>query len=310
MSKFLFFFFFLSSVVVYSQSFSWQGKILEEKTSKPIEYAHVIVYNDGNKLYFISDNNGFVSVFYSNSTVNDSIVVSHLSYNTILLNSKELVAKKVIELTNKTRTLDEVKIKPAKERNIIIGPKFSVFKSGAHLCSKTERVVYFPPAMYEKGILKKVEFSFSNDDIFPDKGDTVGRKMPIMLKIYARDTVNNIPEKELLKDTILFFPQKKDKKMQVDISEYGIILPSEGFYCGFASLPTEWYIAHGYFTLETMKYPLPPPVHYGFHCPNIAMTSNKKEVEKYELYEIGGHLKKWTKSTRKSTLAIRLHICD
>jgi hypothetical protein len=309
MSKFLFFFFFFSSIVIYSQSFSWQGKILEEKTSKPIEYAHVIVHNDGNKLYFISDNNGFVSIDYSNFTVKDSIVISHLSYNNILFSIKDLSAKKVIVLTNKTQTLDEIKIKPAKERNIILGTKFSMLH-GEQIFWKSQKLVYFPPKMYEKGMLKKIEFSFHNHKLFMDKGDTVGRRLPIMLKIYAQDTVNNIPGEELLKDTILLFPQKKDKKMEIDISAYEIVLPLEGFYCGFTALPGEWYVAHGYFTLETMKYPLPPPVHYGFHCPNIAMTSNKKEVEKYELYEIGGHLKKWTKSTRKSTLAIRLHICD
>ena len=309
MAKFLFSFFFLGSFAVYSQSFSWEGKILEEKTNQPIEYAHVIVHTNGSKLYFISDNKGFVSISYSKSTIKDSIIISHLSYNTVLLNPKELKNKKTLILSTKTLLLNEVEINPVKEENIIIGAKLPTFSLyDVPIFWERKRVVYFPSAMYEKGILEKIEFSFKNSDIFSDKGDTIGRKLPVMLKIYARDTVNNIPGEEILKDTIILFPQKRDEKMQIDISAYEIVLPSEGFYCGFAGFSADWHIAHGYFTYETMSYPTntKPPIN-AFHCPRMAVTMNKKDVEMYQMYQIGGHIREWTK-VNDSTLAIRLHI--
>ena len=71
--------------------------------------------------------------------------------------------------------------KSTKGKCTVIGPKFSLFE-GAGLSWGQKRVVYFPSEMYEAGTLEKIEFAFSRK-IFSEKGDTVGCKMPIMLKI-------------------------------------------------------------------------------------------------------------------------------
>ena len=163
--------------------------------------------------------------------------------------------------------------------------------------------------MYEAGILEKVEFAFFHE-IFSEKGDTVGCKMPIMLKIYTRDTVNDIQGRELLKDTIILVKQHKGKKVQIDVSKYEIELPSEGIYCGFEAFSLEWYIEHGYMSKDNWSYTTKSQAGggYALHTPILTARRNKKDI--YQNYVLGDFAKEWKNVTKmyNSTLLIRLHI--
>jgi len=99
-----------------------------------------------------------------------------------------------------TISFAELKIKPKKEKHLIIGPEIPVVTGGAQFMRCEKRVVYFPSTMYKRGMLEKIEFAFKKYS--SAKGDTIGYKMPVMLKIYARDTVKNIPGEELLQNII------------------------------------------------------------------------------------------------------------
>ena len=200
--------------------------------------------------------------------------------------------------------------KAGREECIVIGPKFSTTTSGISLSPCRKQVVYFPAEMYEQGMLEAIEFSFTKPS--SEKGDTVGNKMPILLKIYARNTEKNIPGDELLKDTIIIIPPKKNQKIKIDISKYGIVLPSEGFYCGFEAFSTDWYVKQGYLTMDNLSYQTKFPIGGNsiFHSPMIEATTNKKEVKKYQNYLLGGWAYEWTNVNEKYnlTLIIRLHI--
>jgi len=193
-------------------------------------------------------------------------------------------------------------------KRVVIGPKFPLLAGGTIIYSQ-KHVVYFPAEMYQTGILEKVEFAFSRR-LFSEKGDTVGCKMPIMLKIYARDIVNDIPGEELLKDTIILVEQHKGKKVQIDISKYGIELPSEGIYCGFEAFSTEWYIEHGYMSKDNLSYTTKSQAGggYAFHTPMLAARGNKKGI--YQNYVLGGYAKEWKNVTKmyRDTLLVRLYI--
>ena len=211
---------------------------------------------------------------------------------------------------------------PKKKEFLVIGPKNLVRKDRAGISCQRKHVVYFQAEMYKKGILEKVEFSFSSKSaLFSEKGDTIGYKMPVMLKIYARDTVKNMPGEELLKDTVIIVPQKRKQKVQIDISKYGITLPAEGIYCGLSGFPYPWYIEHGYWTSDNTSYKTKKNHYYnasdgtkkpligGFsHVPYVSATRYKKEVDKYQNFVSFG--KEWENANEMyhSTLVIRLYI--
>lgn len=199
--------------------------------------------------------------------------------------------------------------KNEQNRNII-GPKFPIPICGVSIPTSRQQVVYFPAFMYEQGVLEKVEFAIKKS-IFSEKGDNISYKMPLMLKLYTRDTINNIPGKELLKDTI-FIKRGEKNKMGIDLSKYNILLPSYGFYVGFEAFSTEWYIANGYMTKDNLSYKTKGNVGGGFifHAPVVVASNRKKDVEKYQNYVLGGWAKEWKNCNEMyhSTLVIRLHI--
>jgi hypothetical protein len=192
----------------------------------------------------------------------------------------------------------------------IIGPKFPLPICGVSINTSRQQVMYFSSEMYIPGIVEKVEFALKKPT-FSEKGDTIGYKMPLMLKLYARDTINNIPGKELLKDTILVKRGEKNK-MVIDLSKYNILLPSYGFYVGFEAFSTEWYIANGYMTKDNLSYKTKGNVGGGFifHAPVVVASNRKKDIEKYQNYVLGGWAKEWKNCNEMyhSTLVIRLHI--
>lgn len=195
------------------------------------------------------------------------------------------------------------------DKNVVIGPNFPLIKSGVSI--NKIHVLYFPSEMYGSGFLEKVEFSFTKRSK-KYEGDTVGCKMPIMLKIYERDTINNIPLRLLVKDSIVIVQPKKHQKMLVDLSKYNISLPPDGFYVGFEAFSTEWYIAHGYLSIDNLTYSTNNENGEGatFHAPMITATIAKKDVEKYQNFVFGDWAKDWSICNERyqSTLVIRLHI--
>jgi hypothetical protein len=131
-------------------------------------------------------------------------------------------------------------------------------------------------------------------------------KLPIMLKIYARDTLRNIPGVELLKDTVIIFYQKK--KVILDISKYNISLPPDGLYCGLASFSTTWYIEQGYLSADNLSYTVKGLMGYTFYTPMVVGINNKKRI--YKNYVLGEYAKEWKDVTEmfQASLFIRLHI--
>lgn len=191
----------------------------------------------------------------------------------------------------------------------VIGPRFPLIKSGVCLHSN-QHVVYFPFEMYGSGVLEKVEFAIRKS-VFSEDGDTLGYKMPLMLKIYAQDTVNRIPGKELLLDTIIIQREKHDK-MVVDLSKYNIVMPIDGIYVGFQAFSTSWYIENGYLTKDNLSYKTKGNIGGGFifHTPVVTASIRKKDLVKYQNFVLGGWAKTWKNVNQmyQSTMVIRLSI--
>jgi hypothetical protein len=304
------FLFSLCSLFASGQSFAWKGTITDKNTQKPVENAHIVVNSKGNKIHFISDKDGFVSVFCPDFAGIDTVVVSHIAYETQTFNPEKLKTHTIIELNDRSLLLADVEIKPQKEKYIVVGPTFPALENAAlGLRWGEKRVVFFSENIYEKGTLEKVEFAFSNN-FFLEKGDTIGYRMPVMLKIYARDTLNNIPGEELLKDTIMVVRQKKNRKVQIDISSCHIKLPQGGIYCGVEAFPLKWYIQNGYLSEDNLSYTTKSQTGggYTFYAPMLVAKSNKKHI--YQNYQLGGFAKEWKNitTTYNITLIIRLHI--
>jgi hypothetical protein len=195
-----------------------------------------------------------------------------------------------------------------KEKSVI-GPKFPLIESGVSI--NKQQVVYFSSEMYGSGFLDKVEFSFTKR--FKNyEGDTVGCKMPIMLKIYEKDPIKNIPGRELLKDTILIVQQSLNGKTIIDLSKYNIELPQDGIYVGFEAFSTQWYIENGYMTKDNLSYKTNENIGGGiaYHAPMVTASIRKKDVEKYQNFVYGDWAKDWSICNEKyqSTLVIRMHI--
>jgi hypothetical protein len=292
-------------------AFSWKGKILAADTRKPIENAHVMIDDGSRKLYFISDKQGFVHIHYDFPTRTDTAVITHISYNTVCIKTMELSKSNRLFMNEQTKLLPETKITPSAVYKT--GPSFPLITGGSSLLG-VKLVLFFPPTTYSFGKIEKVEVAFSAPLFENKEVKRIENKLPVLLKIYAKDPVHNIPGEELLKDTIVIIRPPHKDRLIIDVSKYNITLPSNGIYCGFEGFTSAWYKEHGYLTEFAYKYKSETiPGRKVYYTPFMGSNPpSKKDKEKgYRIYQLGGFAgAEWKDITEMfdAILLIKLHI--
>lgn len=222
-----------------SQTPSYLGRLLDKSNNNTIEYGHI--YLKGKPYGVLSNIDGLFSL--SNISQNDTVVVSCVGYETLTLTFDALTIKQQdIFLNPKIYNLTSAKIKSGEPRIIKTGflvPKIENDKiSGTHhgrisdgytLINTGFQIATFIENKEEKiGLIQYVEFFLHKEGI---------ANTPSRLRLYS---VNDMgaPKEDLLNKSIIVTDGKNNKWVKVDLRDYQIELPQNGFFIAMEWLQT------------------------------------------------------------------------
>jgi hypothetical protein len=208
------------------------GTVRSMDNEQPIEYAGIRLKNSGKGA--ITDKNGNFSFQVKKSELIDSIEVSSLGYE-----KEEYIASGFTEGSNhvvylklKELKLQTVQINASDFRLKNIG-NHSIFSFGSiYIDTQGQQTALFiENKRGKKAIISSVSFYLS------DKGNA---ESPFRVRIYERDSISGKPGKDLLKEMLIAKP-KESGWFKIDVSQFNIDVPSEGFFVAIEGMyPNEY----------------------------------------------------------------------
>jgi hypothetical protein len=197
-----------------------KGYIVDSETGHAIPYATVLFVNSGEGV--ISDYKGRFEIELNTNMI-DTLKFSSLSYH-----SKKIITKKIIEknaikisLEKKITPLPGPDIKASDYKEDIIGNGGFTNAGALYLDTHGQEVaLYIQNKKKIKGRIHQLDFKLSK------KGNT---DAPFRIRIYAQDSLGR-PGEDILKDILVVKPNSKSAWFSVDISDYKIIVPQNGFF--------------------------------------------------------------------------------
>lgn len=222
---------FISSLLI-SQTII-KGRIIDNQSNKPLKYTNINIINSSYGI--ISDELGFFTIRTYKNITDDSIRISSIGYMEKIIVIKNLKKENnLIKLKKREYTLSEISIGDKKSININIGARKKKRKSTFNNCSKVNMQValFIEPHKYDdKSFLKEVSFYINNEGIF---------YTPFRVRIYNVDTLTGKPKKDILYKSIIVKASKANSWVNVNLEDYYIPLPKEGFFVSM-----EWLYVEG-----------------------------------------------------------------
>lgn len=69
--------------------------------------------------------------------------------------------------------------------------------------------------------------------------------MPFKVSLFSVDSINKIPDKKLIDESI-FVQKDKNNKIEIDVIEYDIDFPSNGVFVVVEILSVDYYVSKGF----------------------------------------------------------------
>lgn len=199
------------SSIIHAQSY----KVIDNETSLPVQYATIQIYDAGKFVDgFYTDDNGSIEI--STPLVFNEIKISCIGYKTITLKKEQ----SVIRLEQNPVHLEEVVIT---SRNLLelgyIKNKKSKNTTGV---SEGLEVAVFISNKYNFPVkINSIQF----------KVEKIKSKAAFRIHLYKKSENNLFPQEELLHDNkIQYLEPDTNGLVEVDLSDYNIILPKDGVF--------------------------------------------------------------------------------
>jgi len=220
-------FFLLLPFLVFSQQHVAKGVVLDKVTNEPIPYVNISILES--RVGTSSDDDGSFSLEIKKEDINKVVRLSSLGYESSKITVSLFLKSEKIFLKPRTEVLEEVIItnKFEEKTNVInkIEDSDLCYGYGSLAESPWIMALYFPynEDYKETEFLKSVKFHFGN---FKNK------KAKFRLRLFTIGK-DSLPDKDILKENVIVELKKKQKEAVVDISDYDILFPREGFYVAF-----------------------------------------------------------------------------
>ncbi|NRD20606.1 carboxypeptidase-like regulatory domain-containing protein [Winogradskyella eckloniae] len=226
--------FLLIPVLTFSQGEIAKGVILDKVTNEPIPYVNISILDS--QIGTSSNEDGSYTLNVEEKHLNKSVKMSSLGYESSIIPVSVFLETQEVYLNSLVEKLDEVVISKKFEEKTkvvnVINEEDLCQGYGSHAKNPWILALYFPfEETYETtDYLKSIRFHFGN---FRNK------KAKFRLRVFSIGK-DSLPDKDLLKESVVVSLKKNQKTVDINISEYNVIFPREGFYVAF-----EWlYIAY------------------------------------------------------------------
>lgn len=201
------------------------GHIRNSETGEPIAYATLQI--KGKPKGVVADNEGFFELTLTEPELSDSLTASCMGYNRRTFSPDTLLSEPniIIALKEKHVKIESVVVSAAKLRKRIkTAGNRGWFTSGSvYLDTHGQQIaLYIDNDKNVNGYIRKVSYFLS------DKGNV---EAPFRVRLLEVDTANNAPGKDLLPEILVVQPPgDADGWFDVDLSEYRIYVPQNGFF--------------------------------------------------------------------------------
>jgi len=207
------------------KEYTIQGTICNEETKEPISYATLQI--KGKAKGVVADHEGFFELTLSEVELADSLTASCLGYerrtftSNILLSEPEIT----IGLKEKPMSIGSVTVTalaPYKKKKTL-GNRSWFTTGSVYLDTHGQQIaLYIDNKKKINGYIRKVSYYLS------DNGNV---EAPFRVRIFDVDTLTQSPGKDLIPEILVVQPpHETDGWFDVDLSEYGIFVPSNGFF--------------------------------------------------------------------------------
>ena len=188
----------------------------------PVEFAGVQLASSGKGT--ITDSRGKFSMIIKREELNDSLMVSSLGFQraSFFVSTFTKSAEHVVYLKRRIIKLEELQIKASDYKTYVVGNKKKISFGSIYIDTQGQQTALFIKNKKEKkGIISSVSFYLSR------KGNT---NSPFRVRIYEREALSPKPGKDLLKEVIIAKPKIKGAWFKIDLSQFHIEVPKDGFF--------------------------------------------------------------------------------
>ncbi len=210
-----------------SSTFAQNGTIfIKDKTTNEPVYLAAIANQKGNGTY--SDEDGSFDLAISQ---NDTLYISHLSYQKVVLSKKDIdnLKNSVIYLTPKVIELAEAVVRPAKPIKKMLGYyKENTFFKGWSPGGKNDFSVFVNHIKNPTGDLGYVNKLFFDLNVDLSEGGKSSKARIRMFSVGA----DGLPKDDILTKEIIKTIDVISPNLKIDISDLKINFPPEGVFIG------------------------------------------------------------------------------
>jgi len=224
MKKSIFLFLFVT-IQAFSQQVLFKGTLLDAKTKKPVVYANISFLNsnkgistttEGTFAMYVQQKYTYTKVHISCLNYKDTIVEAiDLSNSTLLLQPKLNILEEVVLTKRVNRTFLQDKVKKKVH--------------GIHSVGMRMMAKYFP-----KDKKNKYRSYVSKATIYFSKRHN--KKSKFRVRVFNRDDKTGLPKDDILNVNVPVIITEGQLKVEVDLSNYDIEMPTNGLFIAFEKL--------------------------------------------------------------------------
>lgn len=216
----------LSTTLQAQEIVRWKGLVTSSKNSEAVSFATIAVYPSFK--VFSADESGKVEIAYR---ATDTLKVSCLGYLSKSILGKDLPNLTGLMLQPVVYQLDEVKISN-RTRTEWWGSRGKRTNVSLTLSPGGKLAVFIPNHELSSGRINKVRYFLGN--FMSD-----GYRVPFRVQLYKVGRKGQ-PADPMIND-VLMVQSEKRRWFEVDVSQYQIALPPEGFFVGIEFLSKDEY---------------------------------------------------------------------
>jgi len=201
------------------------GNICDAETKMPISYATLQI--KGKPKGVVADHEGFFELTLNEMELTDSLTASCLGYERRTFSPDSLLSKPEITISLKERAINiesvTVTAIPFSKKHKNMGNRSWFTRGSIYLDTHGQQIaLYIDNKKQVNGYIRKVSYHLS------DKGNV---EAPFRIRVFDIDTATHSPGKDLIPEILVVQPPHDTKGwFDVDLSEYGIFVPPDGFF--------------------------------------------------------------------------------
>jgi len=220
-----------------AQSIRVEGFVLDAKTKEPIPYVNLSFLNTLKGTS--TDETGHFFIDVPEVLLEKDVHISSLGYEEKVLKGKILAEAQNIYMEEDSFELDEVVLSETWGDSAVLNPISSYSLTSGFSSSSTPWVLglYFPNIGARQKVIEKVIV------FFQQQSGALKSESKFRLRVYNVDPDTGAPGEDLLRENVILNTKEEDTHVNVDLSEYKIVVPREGVYIGLEWLfiPFNWY---------------------------------------------------------------------